>query len=168
MQDDLPSLGWRWHLAESLRFEGCSCFHAPSVLLNTRVLGTIQPPSSRCWMSATISSSFVEPGVGLDSACGSLPTQAVLFHAPSHIKHHWPHTWPYKEPLHRAPGLSGLGPGGRGRKGERNQVPAQGSPRRSFKIHRHKIAVCMDLFPFGNYRKLQAPTTVIQIATLDD
>lgn len=31
-----------------------------------------------------------------------------------------------------------------------------------------KLQSCMDLFPFGNYRKLQAPTTVIQIATLDD
>lgn len=60
--------------------------------------------------------------------------------------------------------LAQLGEGRGGRKAKRNR----GSQRHSFKIHRRKIAVCMDLFPLENYRKLQAPTTVIQIATLDD
>lgn len=65
--------------------------------------------------------------------------------------------------------LPRLAQGGRGREGEEGRERGIEPLRDSHsKFIGAKIAARMDLFPFGNYRKLQAPTTVIQIATLDD
>lgn len=114
------------------------------------------------------------PGLGATQPCPSklCPHHPVLVPVLGGMKPSQPQILHLKGATHLCPFWGSLwlswaweaGKGRGGRKAERNR----GSQRHSFKIHRRKIAVCMDLFPLENYRKLRAPTTVIQIATLDD